>query len=1308
MSGVDDASDSRRRYKAPYSPHHQIPTVQKYREEKQNRQAEAIDGDGAVEDDSDASRSKTQRAKDAYSAYTKGDQDGTDGSEQRDVQEIREKQQQNGGADTGQDGPQSEDKQTNGDNEEEGEDNAPEDTSQMDQDASDPKQRRKQMKKKKEDRAEREVTDPVTHLPVTIHDFTSKALQEVDENDEPFGSTARTATGVSNKGKSDEQLHSERQEMEHGRQAMKKLFPPPDFDVVRKELISINKLGITVGLVGTAIILTIGFGLERLLKLEVLPNATADQEKSRWFFSLAVRLFVGLMSVGCIWALVVGVRDWMSKKMDNVWEEEVWDAHRQNQNSEAEKHETESTAWLNSLLASVWPLINPDLFTSLADMLEDVMQASLPRLVRMVSVDDIGQGSESLRILGVRWLPTGAAARSVNSDGKLKKAEDGGHKSDRTVPGEGEVENTDKKDQEGAGDDEQPGEQVAEGMEAEEGDFVNLEVAFVYRARTTSKSFQDRTKDMHLYLAFYLPGNIKLPVWVDLRGIVGTMRLRLQLAPDPPFFALCTLTFLGQPKVDLSCIPLSRKGLNLMDVPLISNFVQSAVDAAMAEYVAPKSLTLDLKDMLAGDDFKKDTIARGVLVVNIKRGFDFKEGDTGIPLIKDGSADPYVSVGWAKFGKPVFSTRVLMSEMEPVWNETAYILVTPEELNVDERLRVQLWDADRMTADDDLGRIEVDLKQIMKGKETNGKMKSRTDGFRALKAGEDMPGKLEWSVGYFSKTRLQDCQLKKQTFDTDVRSMDELKKKVDEISTNKLRETMIKGSQKKRDKDELEQQKAQELKSREDQMMITSPPPDEYPSGIFSIQIHQITGLELEKINKNKAEKDGAASDEEETGEGLPSAYCTVIVNHNKVFKTRTKPKNAKPFFNAGTERFIPDWHDAEVHVSVRDSRVHEDDPLLGIVHLSLRDVFKHQAQVNGFYPLTGGVGFGRVRISMVWRSVQLQASPEALGWALGTLEVMPSISASDVPQDLQKLKLKFHTNIGSGKMYPGKGDEGWKTRKEQSLKLAVYKRYSSCMAVQFRNNAMMGDKNSAFAVLWLKDIPDEEECQMTLPVWKGDFKRAVACAMEDCGEKVGSITVKMTFWAGLGSAHSKWASKDENLKNVVEVLDTARDNLEDQQNEKAAGIVDQDDSSSSDSDSSDDDAVAKKTKHNNPKRPDSEAQATNGASNEDSEDGGSGKTGPIDMIKDYKKNAKSTHRKHRGIMQWKVRLQNLCIRKLLLTLCRSQGQRNGPSIRSNVRSQRYPASSSITLVSLTLILRCEIKEYWCRMERPSQAYIER
>jgi Ca2+-dependent lipid-binding protein len=225
----------------------------------------------------------------------------------------------------------------------------------------------------------------------------------------------------------------------------------------------------------------------------------------------------------------------------------------------------------------------------------------------------------------------------------------------------------------------------------------------------------------------------------------------------------------------------------------------------MAQYVAPKSLTLDLKDMLMGDDFKKDTTARGVFMVTIKCAFDFKEGDGGIGP-KKGSADPYVTVGWAKFGKPLWSTRILQNNMEPVWEETCFILVTPEELNVDEKLRIQLWDSDRTSADDDLGRIELDIKEIMKGKDTNGKVADREDGFRSLKAGEGMPGKLCWSLGYFSKARITEDQLTTQEDDPDIRTFGQLKDKVYKDAEQKLREAS------KREDDEIEQQKQQDLK----------------------------------------------------------------------------------------------------------------------------------------------------------------------------------------------------------------------------------------------------------------------------------------------------------------------------------------------------------------------------------------------------------------------------------------------------------------------------------------------------------------
>lgn len=47
----------------------------------------------------------------------------------------------------------------------------------------------------------------------------------------------------------------------------------------------------------------------------------------------------------------------------------------------------------------------------------------------------------------------------------------------------------------------------------------------------------------------------------------------------------------------------------------------------------------------------------------------------------------------------------------------------------------------------------------MKNKESNGKMWTRKDTFEAMQAGETMPGRLQWSVGYFTKVRLMDSQV---------------------------------------------------------------------------------------------------------------------------------------------------------------------------------------------------------------------------------------------------------------------------------------------------------------------------------------------------------------------------------------------------------------------------------------------------------------------------------------------------------------------------------------------------------------------
>ena len=76
------------------------------------------------------------------------------------------------------------------------------------------------------------------------------------------------------------------------------------------------------------------------------------------------------------------------------------------------------------------------------------------------------------------------------------------------------------------------------------------------------------------------------------------------------------------------------------------------------------------------------------------------------------------------------------------------ILVYVDQVKSSECLSVQLWDSDRLTADDMVGRIEFDLHELILN---GGKMQSRVDKLAGEKDGSKMPGDLHWEVGYFEK-----------------------------------------------------------------------------------------------------------------------------------------------------------------------------------------------------------------------------------------------------------------------------------------------------------------------------------------------------------------------------------------------------------------------------------------------------------------------------------------------------------------------------------------------------------------------------
>lgn len=157
----------------------------------------------------------------------------------------------------------------------------------------------------------------------------------------------------------------------------------------------------------------------------------------------------------------------------------------------------------------------------------------------------------------------------------------------------------------------------------------------------------------------------------------------------------------------MSVEPFTKKLPNILDLPMVQRFVEMGLAAACAQYVAPKSLTLNLAQLLVGSGIKKDTHALGVLVVTVHHAAGLAAQDS------NGLSDPYIVLAYAKFGKPLYSTRIVTGDVDPVWEETAVLLLSADEVAGEEDLSAMLWDSDKRSADDLVGRVNVPVAALI-------------------------------------------------------------------------------------------------------------------------------------------------------------------------------------------------------------------------------------------------------------------------------------------------------------------------------------------------------------------------------------------------------------------------------------------------------------------------------------------------------------------------------------------------------------------------------------------------------------------
>lgn len=485
---------------------------------------------------------------------------------------------------------------------------------------------------------------------------------------------------------------------------------------------------------------------------------------------------------------------------------------------------------MNSFLSVFWGVLNPEMFAGIGDTIEDVMQTSMPKMVENVRVAELVQGTNPFRVLSIRSLP----------DSHLRPPEQGAQSQD-----------SEDEDSPESGADRRPN----------QCGYYNLECSFKYQTDGLGTTSAAKAANVHMLLVFYLGikglFGIPFPVFVELVELVGTIRLRLEMSPEPPFAQNMTASLMGLPHIRAGCTPMARQGLNILNLPLISNFVNYAISATANLYVAPKSISFDLRSMLRGDLSQKDSNAIGICWVEIHRARGLSKQD--IRASHGGGCDAYINLSFSKYAMPIYCTRVILDDLNPVFQEFAALLVTQDMVQADERLSLELWDSDRTSADDMVGNIEVPIQDLMRQRT---KMQSLTSSLVNKSSGKSQssPGLVEWKVGFFGKPHFRPAMRSDQSagFGDDSG-----------IKQNNTRESSV---------SELD-------------AAAYTPPDPLWPSGVMNIVIREIRHLELEEIegtHKDRRTKQydparryGEQVDEE--GKDLPTSYCTVLLNDQLV-----------------------------------------------------------------------------------------------------------------------------------------------------------------------------------------------------------------------------------------------------------------------------------------------------------------------------------------------------------------------------------------------------------------------------------------
>ncbi|KAI9497976.1 hypothetical protein BDB00DRAFT_755787 [Zychaea mexicana] len=725
----------------------------------------------------------------------------------------------------------------------------------------------------------------------------------------------------------------------------------------------------------------------------------------------------------------------------------------------------ETVEWMNYFVQKIWRSIDPNVFVSVEDILEDTLQSIAPAVIKAVKVTDLDIGVHAPRIRKIRIFPP--------------------------MPGQPE--------------------------EAMFG-----EASFDFQANSSGNSRNVTSAPPGIAIRFKTGLKAPIDIKAELTKLQGSLRFKILTSPDMPFVSKVTISFVSVPNIDTGVMPMS-KHMNVMKVPMMKTLVNEAVKLGFADLVDPKSMTLDIKELMGAA--AQDTSSIGVVKVEVRQA-----KRTSTINLQD-MEDAYATISLStQEGKNAPSTRVLTNDEDPRWNENLYILVHQEEIVNEATVDIKVWDADKVKTDDAWGCASVPVKDIVCGKVD--KLGNVTDWCKEERVVFDGWAPMD------GKASLEESEVK-----LDFRMTYHPKYIAPPLPG--LMTALNKNKKSKR-QEELEQEECNPM----------------HKSGILSVMVTEAADLEIgdpEMITADEFKHPYSPNQ-------IVNPYAVNYLNDNKVYETRAKLRNPAPHWNAECEHLVKDYDSAFVRVSVKTSMDLERDPVLGTRLFFLKDVFGDQQgkfkEAERWVALANGIGFGKVLLNLKYKPVKLTLPRELRGSDVGTMiidrvnfKLKHPFSSRNVRSTKATLALNIDPTILkrlksrdlSTSTQTNSSEDVIVWQKSRPMYFPLTMRYRTALYVHVNQGSLSTTK--AVGRLWLKKVCDGSWQEATIglyePVSGSECNKNEDDWSPDDGE-FGQVVVRFKIVPGLSPVHTHLRSfqldmlgadpfQDDTLKSKVE-----------------------------------------------------------------------------------------------------------------------------------------------------------------------------